>query len=216
VRRIVIVVSMLLFAACGSETTDPAQDTTSLSGYTRDPTPSAADVQLQLAGQGTSIPVTAAAGGLRVVYFGFTSCPDVCPTTMSDLKRALLELSEAERDRVEVVMVTVDPDRDLPEKLEAYVTTFVPGGESVRFDDPAALAAAAEAFGAQYSIEIAEDGEPEVAHSAELYVVDDRGDIVLQWPFGISADAIAADLRSLLAATGSVDSEQPTPDEENT
>ena len=96
-------------------------------------------------------------------------------------------------------MVTVDPDRDVPEKLGAYLTTFVPDGDAVRFGDDAGLAAAADAFGAQYEVETNDEGEIEVGHSADLYVVDDRGDIVLQWPFGTSSDDIAADLETLLA-----------------
>ena len=57
------------------------------------------------------------------------------------------------------------------------------------------------AFGAQYEVRTADDGEVEVSHSADLYVVDDAGDIVLQWPFGTSSADIAADLSTLLGAT---------------
>ncbi len=149
------------------------------------------------------LPAAAPEGGLRIVYFGYTSCPDVCPTTMVDLKRALADLPEDERDRVEVLMVTVDPDRDVDEKLEAYVTTFVPDGDAARFADPAGLEAAAEVFGVQYSVETNDEGEIEVGHSGDLYAVDDNGDVVLQWPFGTSTEDLTSDISSLLGRSAS-------------
>ena len=176
---------------CGGDEAADGPSTTAddgvLSGYTREPTPSAAEVEFPLA-DGATLPAAAAPGGLRVVYFGYTSCPDVCPTTMSDLKRAIAKLPEADQDRVEVVMVTIDPERDLPEKLDAYVTTFIADGDASRFEDAESLAAAAAVFGARYAVEPSPDGEPEVSHSGDLYAVDDSGDIVLQWPFGITTD----------------------------
>jgi protein SCO1/2 len=179
-----------------------------LTGYTREPTPSVADVELALARGGSMPAAPEAADALRVVYFGFTSCPDVCPTTMSDLKRALAQLEPEERARVAVAMVTVDPDRDVPDKLDAYVRTFVPDGDAVRFADPGDLADVASAFGAQYRVDPGDGGEPEVSHSGDLYVVDGDGDLVLQWPFGTSWEDLAADLRTLLARAGTDTQEQ--------
>lgn len=201
-----VVAALVAVAGCGDDTAADGDDTTTsaaddgtLSGYTRTPTPSVAEVTLPLVAGSGDLPVTAEPGGLRVVYFGYTSCPDVCPTTMSDLKQALAELPEDEAGKVDVVMVTIDPDRDVDEKLGAYVTTFIPDGQASRITDPAALQTAADAFGASYRVTPTDDDEPEVSHSADLYVVDDRGDIVLQWPFGTASADIAADLRSLLA-----------------
>lgn len=191
--------------ACSSDdaaTTTTAAEDDSLSGYTREPTPSVADVSLPLVNGAGDITAAAAPGDLRVVYFGYTSCPDVCPTTMSDLKRALAKLPAEDADRVEVVMVTIDPDRDVDEKLGTYVTTFIADGQASRIVDPAALQATADAFGASYEVEENAEGEVEVSHSADLYVVDDQGDIVLQWPFGTSYEDIADDLAALLANQG--------------
>jgi protein SCO1/2 len=201
-----VTASMALVAGCssddaadgGADEVATTADDGQLSGYTREPTPSVAEVALPLADGAGVVPATAAAGGLRIVYFGYTSCPDVCPTTMSDVKAALAELPPEDAERVEVIMVTVDPDRDVPEKLSAYVQTFVEDGQASRVTDPAALEAAAAAFGAQYEVRTADDGEIEVSHSADLYVVDDAGDIVLQWPFGTTSADIAADLSTLL------------------
>jgi protein SCO1/2 len=200
-----MVAAALVVVGCGDggddepASPDTTEESSGLSGYTREPTPSVADVQLPLVDGAGDLPAAAAPGGLRVVYFGYTSCPDVCPTTMSDLKRALAQLPAEDAERVEVVMVTIDPDRDVDEKLGAYVGTFLEDGQASRITDPAALQAAADAFGASYAVKTAEDGEIEVSHSADLYVVDDNGDIVLQWPFGTTYEDIADDLSALLA-----------------
>lgn len=209
VAALALAATALLVVGCSSDETaegDSAGVTTTaddgeLSGYTREPTPSVAEVELPLADGTGVVPATAAADGLRIVYFGYTSCPDVCPTTMSDVKAALAELTPEEQARVEVVMVTVDPDRDVADKLSAYVQTFIEDGQASRVTDPAALETAAAAFGAQYDVRTADDGEVEVSHSADLYVVDDAGDIVLQWPFGTTSADIAADLSTLLDTT---------------
>lgn len=198
---VVLLAAVAAVAACGGEDAaapTSTEDDGALSGYTREPTPSVAEVELPIADSGEVLPAAADDGGLRIVYFGYTSCPDVCPTTMSDVKQALAELAEDDRERIDVAMVTVDPDRDVPEKLGAYVTTFVPEGEAVRFADDAGLAEAAAAFGAQYEVETNDEGEIEVGHSGDLYVVDDEGDVVLQWPFGTASEDIAADLSTLL------------------
>lgn len=196
-----------VLSACGDDEPSSSPDTTEessgLSGYTRSPAPSVAEVQLPLVNGAGQLPAAAAPGGLRVVYFGYTSCPDVCPTTMSDLKRALAQLPEQDAARVEVVMVTIDPDRDVDEKLGAYVGTFIEDGQASRITDPATLQSTADAFGASYAVTAAADGEVEVSHSADLYVVDDQGEIVLQWPFGTSYEDIADDLSVLLADTPS-------------
>lgn len=174
---------------------EPAPGTPS--GYTRDPVPSVGSAALPLT-DGSEVPVAAAPGALRIVYFGYTSCPDVCPTTMADLRAALAELPPEDAERVDVAMVTIDPDRDVPEKLEAYVTTFFPDGAAVRVEDPDALAELAEPFGARYAVDTIADGTVEVSHSGDLYAVDEAGNIVMQWPFGIAADDLSADIRSLL------------------
>jgi protein SCO1/2 len=95
-------------------------------------------------------------------------------------------------------MVTIDPGRDLP-LLADYVRSFVPDAVAAGTDDEAVLAAAAEPFGVSYDVRTLDDGTIEVDHSPFLYVVDDQGQLLLSWPFGVSSDDIAADLRQLLA-----------------
>ncbi len=201
---------VMLTAAVGCGEDEASDDTTAavaddqLSGYTREPTPSAADVVVPLVNGEGMLPMPAEPDGLRLVYFGYTTCPDVCPTTMSDVKRALAKLPPEDAERVDVVMVTIDPDRDVDEKLGAYVSTFIEDGAASRITDPAELEATAGVFGAQYSVGTTEDGEIDVSHSGDLYAVDDQGDIVLQWPFGIPYEDLSADIAMLLAGSGTV------------
>lgn len=136
-------------------------------------------------------------GRLLIVYFGFTSCPDVCPTTLSDLKASLARIG-TKADSVDLAMVTIDPAVDEASTLERYVRSFVPTATALRTDNDAVLRAAANAFGASYSIGQKADGSPEVSHSAWLYAVDERGDLRVQWPFGTKAKDLAADLTVLL------------------
>lgn len=194
-------IAALSATACGDGDDSAAPDTidpTEFSGYVRSPALDVADVTLPAA-DGTPVTMPAAPGGLRLVYFGYTFCPDVCPTTMAFVKRALGELSAEDRARVQVDMVTIDPTRDTAEKLTEYVTTFVPEGTALRTDDPELLRNAARAFGADYKVTTAADGEEEVSHTGDLYVVDDTGIVILAWPFGTSADGIERDLGRLLA-----------------
>jgi protein SCO1 len=191
---------------CGDSSDAPdAADTTAatapegaLRGMTRNQPTVVSSVSLPDATDGGApFTFTADDGGLLVVYFGYTSCPDVCPTTLADLRTAFDTLGE-DADRVDVAMVTIDPTVDSPEVLTGYVQAFVEDAHALRSTDDAQLRAAAEAFGADYRAETGDDGEPIVEHTSFLYVVDDEGLLVLGWPYGQSAADIAHDLALLL------------------
>jgi len=167
-------------------------------GIVRDPAPVVGSIALpDLSVDGTPFATKADAGEVLLVYFGYTSCPDVCPTTMADIRSALQELDGERAARVDLAMVTVDPDRDTGEILTAYVQTFVPGAHALRTDDPAELRAAADAYGASYEVDTNDEGFVEVAHSAFLYAVDSTGHIRLTWPFGTPREDITSDLEYL-------------------
>jgi cytochrome oxidase Cu insertion factor (SCO1/SenC/PrrC family) len=136
-------------------------------------------------------------GRLLVVSFGFLNCPDVCPTTLADLRSAIDRLDDDARGRVDVVFVTVDPDRDGPEELAAYLRHFAPRHHAVR-GTGAELKVAMDAFLASARIDVAADGTIEVAHTAVLYAVDATGSVVVEWPFGTDAAALSDDLSTLL------------------
>jgi len=183
--------TVLLAAGCSSGTTE-------LAGYTRDPLPVVGAASLPDASNGGApFAFQAEPGGLLVVYFGYTSCPDVCPTTMAEIRTGLEDLG-SDADRVEMAMITVDPGRDTGDVLTNYVHAFVPAGHALRTEDDAALRAAADAFGATYQVTENDDGTVEVAHTAHVYVVDDAGRLRVTWPFGTPGADMANDLRILM------------------
>lgn len=169
-----------------------------LTGYPRDPNPVVAEFELpDLSNDGRPFALVAEPGSLLVVYFGYTNCPDFCPTTMSDVRFARQQLDVPEQ--VDVAMVTIDPDRDLP-ILAEYVAGFFPDeGHALGTDDAGLLARVAAPFGTSYNIATNDDGDIEVGHRTDLYAIDDQGRLVLTWPFGVSRDDLAADFEQLLA-----------------
>lgn len=188
-RLAALTAAMVLIAGCGSDAAPK-----SLSGYELDPAPMVGALSLPDASDGgKDFPFKAADGRLLIVYFGYTFCPDVCPTTLAEVKKAFKQMGD-DADRVDVAMTTIDPNRDTDEIITGYVQSFLPHAHALRTEDPAALQAAAAAFGAAYSVTAAADGTIEVTHSAAMYVVDSTGTVVLTWPFGIPADGIATDL----------------------
>jgi protein SCO1/2 len=190
-----ILAAGLLLGACGS---DPPRE---LAGYVRDPAPVVAEISLpDVSREGAPFTFQASPGSLLIVYFGYTNCPDVCPTTLADIRTALRGMDPEQAERIELAMVTVDPDRDTP-VLTEYVQTFVDDAHALATDDPAALRRAADPFGVSYAVEVADDGSIEVAHSSQTFVVDDQGRLVLTWQFGIPADDLRADLEQLLDAS---------------
>lgn len=192
-RRLVplMVVLTVSAAACSSAPQE-------LAGYVRIPAPVAGGLSLpDAAAGGTESFLRAAPGNLLLVYFGFGSCPDVCPATLADIRSALRLLGD-DASRVEVAMITVDPGRDTGEVLTAYVRSFIPGARALRTEDETALLAVAEALGASYVVSVSPDGDVDVAHTAHVYLLDDRGELLVTWPFGIDSPEMASDLRILL------------------
>jgi protein SCO1/2 len=147
----------------------------------------------------TTFAFRARPGALLFVFFGFVSCPDICPTTLSDLRRALGMLGEDAR-RVDVAFVTVDLVRDSTEVLVPYLASYVAGGHALRPRTQEQLGRAQAAFGATSSVGRGRDGSVQVAHTALGYVVDEHGEVRVQWDFGTLPRDMAGDLRALLRA----------------
>lgn len=177
----------LLLVACG-----PTQPT----GIIRTPAPDVG--RFELTGvDGSTTRFVGPDDGYLLVYFGYTSCPDVCPTTMADVRSALSQVKDA-ADRFTVAMITIDPDRDTIEEVDRYVKVFFPTGIALRTGDDEVLREVADGFGADYEVETTETGEIVVSHTAFLYAVDAEGRIRLQWPFGATPDDMAHDFRILI------------------
>ncbi len=138
-------------------------------------------------------------GKVTVVFFGYTQCPDVCPTTMAELAQVKKSLG-ADGERVQGVFVTVDPDRDTPELLKAYMASFDPSFVALR-GTPEQTAAMAKEFKVFYAkVPGKTEGSYTVDHTAGSYVFDASGKVRLFVRYGSGADALAADLKTLLAA----------------
>lgn len=127
-----------------------------------------------------------------LLYFGFARCPDVCPQTIGEL----MGVWEAHPD-MQAVFVTVDPERDTPEFLAEWVR-YLPANFHALTGSPAAIRRTADAYGAKYArVETDSAGGYTMSHTADLYLIDAHGQLLLAYPFGTSAEAIAADLAVL-------------------
>ena len=136
-------------------------------------------------------------GKVVAVTFGYTQCPDVCPTTLADLSSAVKKLG-ADASRVQVLFVTVDPKRDKPELLREYVPAFNPAFLGL-YGDAAATRKATGEF--KIYAEERPGKTPEtytVDHTAQTFIFDRQGKLRLVEAFGATPDAMASDMRVLL------------------
>jgi protein SCO1 len=137
------------------------------------------------------------AGKIVVVFFGYTQCPDVCPTTMADLAQ-VKKLLGSDGDRLQAVFITVDPERDTPELLKAYMGNFEPSFVALR-PTLAELPALAKDFKVFYKkAEGKTTGSYSMDHSAGSYVFDTKGSIRLYTRYGSGAENLVSDIRLLL------------------
>lgn len=139
-------------------------------------------------------------GKVVVVFFGFTQCPDVCPTSMAELTE-VKRLLGADGDKLQAVFITVDPERDTPELLKAYMGNFDPGFVALR-PTPEQLAQVAKDFKIYYK---KVDGKTQnsytLDHSAGSYIYDPTGRIRLYSRYGSGSEALASDIRLLLKSS---------------
>lgn len=136
-------------------------------------------------------------GKAVVIFFGFTHCPDVCPTTLADMAQVVRQLGP-EAERVQVLFVTVDPERDTQEALAKYVPAFDPRFLGLRGSLDATRAVAKE-FKVYFEKRPGETpGAYSVDHSAQSYVIDPQGRLRLFVRHERIAEDLAPDLRTLL------------------
>ena len=133
---------------------------------------------------------------VTLVFFGFTACPDVCPTTLARLRQARAALGP-DAGRVQVVLVSVDPERDTTERLQAYVRSFDPSFTALR-PEPKELEAVVKAFHAiAVKVPTPDGRDYTIDHSAVIYVYDRSNRLRLITQPDFSIDGFAADLRRL-------------------
>ena len=136
-------------------------------------------------------------GKWQLLFFGYTHCPDACPTALNEIALALDQLG-AKREAVEVVFITVDPERDTPEVLKSYVASFdVP--IIALTGAPDAVAQAAKVYRVYYVKHPRSDGEYDMDHSAVIYLMNPEGRFTASFTPDSTAEAIAARLQKLLS-----------------
>ena len=136
-------------------------------------------------------------GKVVVIFFGFTQCPDVCPTTMSEMAEVMKQLGP-KADRVQVLFVTIDPERDTATLLSNYVPAFDPRFLGL-YGDAQSTAAVAKEFKVFYQkVSGKTPGAYMMDHTAGSYVFDPKGRLRLFVKHGQGAEPLAADLRRLL------------------
>ena len=137
-------------------------------------------------------------GKAVAVFFGYTQCPDVCPTTMAALAEAMRKLGP-DADRVQVIFITVDPDRDTPDLLGKYVPAFDPRFVGLRGDAAATERTAREFKVIYQKVPGNAPGRYTVDHSAGVFLCDPQGRLRVFEGNNASPDIFAHDLRALLA-----------------
>jgi len=137
-------------------------------------------------------------GQVVLMFFGFTTCPDVCPTTLADAKRILTSLDE-DAEEVVYLFISVDPERDTPEALEKYVNNFHPAIVGLT-GTPEELAAVWKDYGIfvnKVPLENSSLGYT-MEHTARSYLVDSDGNLRLTYAYGTPYQSILEDVRQLL------------------
>jgi protein SCO1/2 len=140
------------------------------------------------------------AGKVVVVFFGFTQCPDFCPMSMAELAQ-VKQLLGPEGDKLQVIFISVDPERDTPELLKAYMGNFDPSFVALR-PTLAQLSEVAKDFKVYYKkVEGKTPGSYSMDHSAGSYIFDAKGRIRLYNRYGSGPETLAADIRLLMKNT---------------
>ncbi|QCB48304.1 SCO family protein [Hydrogenophaga sp. PAMC20947] len=136
-------------------------------------------------------------GKAVVIFFGFTQCPDVCPTSMSELAQAR-QLLGADGDRLQGLFVSIDPERDTPEIMKAYMGSFDPSFLAL-YAKPDELPDLAKRFKIYYKkVDGSTPGTYTMDHSAGSYIFDPQGRVRLYFRYGGGAQAMADDVKKLL------------------
>lgn len=185
-------VSVLLLVACESKPVFNALDITGIQGYGN-------DFRL-IDHTGKARTLADFHGKAVVMFFGFTHCPDICPTTLSDMRQVMQSLGN-DAARMQVLFVTVDPKRDTQELLAQYVPSFNPTFLGL-YGDEAATNKVARDFKIIHQIQ--EGKTPDsytVAHTAASLVFDPQGRLRLFINYGMEVDKVTADIKLLLKGT---------------
>ncbi len=197
-RPLVLILTLLALAGCRQDL--PWHETT-LDGALPP-----LSFQMTRVNDGKAVSAKDYLGKVVILAFGYTNCPDICPTTLANLSTAMDDLGAAAKD-VRVLFVTVDPTRDTQDSLRQFVGYFAPQVDGLRGDETA-LSALAKRYRLLYSVTPAKGDKPyEVSHGAAVYVFDKTGKsrLLVTSLFTAAPDlkGLEADLRRLLDEGGS-------------
>ena len=158
----------------------------------------ATQVELKNASGGTVQLSAPAPNQVTALFFGFTQCPDVCPTTLGTMKLVKQELikNKADADRLRIVFVSIDPERDTPEVLKAYAAAFDPAVIGA-YTSPDNTQKIAKDFNIVYE-KVGTGPFYTMNHSANAYLIDSEGRTRVSIPYGTTAPIIAHDVQQLL------------------
>jgi protein SCO1/2 len=136
-------------------------------------------------------------GKYRIVYFGFANCPDICPTDLATVGKAIRQLEKEDRAlaaKIQPIFISVDPERDTPARLKEYAAAFHPRLTALT-GTPEQIKAAADAYRIYYKSVPADNGEYQVDHMRLIYLMDPDGKPIALLPHDKGAEAVAADLK---------------------
>ncbi len=178
------------------------QSTYEFKGTVLDPPKPLADFELQTT-TGESFHLSDTAGDFTLVYFGYTFCPDVCPLTLADIRKALAKLDEVDRARVHVVFISVDPERDTPEALARYLSAFDPTFIGLT-DDYAKIETVMDDFGAFAQKDDTTESAAGylVGHTSNIFLINPNNELSVLYSFGFVPEDLQSDLEYLLAQEG--------------
>lgn len=134
---------------------------------------------------------------VTLLYFGYTYCPNFCPTTLLDIQRVEQELGD-DAESVEVIFVSVDPERDTEQRLQEYMEFFGPDYYAL-WGTPEETRDVARAYNIMYAKQEPDaDGRYLVDHTTSLFAIDREGNLALTWAYGTSVENITEDIQHLL------------------
>jgi protein SCO1 len=137
-------------------------------------------------------------GKWQLVFFGYTHCPDTCPTTLNELSLAFDKLPPADRAKAGVIFISVDPDRDTPAVLKEYISSFSAPITALT-GSPAEIAQVAKDYRVVYAKHPTKDGDYDMDHSALIYIMDPQGRFTASFTPEDTGDQMAARLKKLLS-----------------
>lgn len=200
-RILISLCLLLILSACSTPApaSEPAPAPEPGQGTPIDPPVPLSDFTLPSSREGQPLSLSDLRGQPVLIFFGYTFCPDVCPITFSEFKRVKGILG-ADGERMHVLFISVDPERDTPEVLERYVTAFDPGFIGLQGDE-AIFRQIGKEYGLYYKKREVEGSSAAylVDHSAASYLVDADGRLRMVYSYGTAPDVIAAGVSELLA-----------------